>query len=323
MPARIKSESADVDGNQFIVSGADHNRHDSEIRALQKVIGVPSLPVSGFSGATNACSMVNVLLQVLNQIKALRDDFIQQTSGVVAVEDEEVTGVDGIIPFPAAWSNTTLESEIPDASITDEENIAPLSSITLADVSGMPDEGYITIINDVSTAPVFVFHNPTLQVVSPTIAYAKVGADFLYEVLANKDATFTVQNLPAGLTFDGALITGQPTTAAKSTIVVTANSSNPTETATFSLGLTVSAAATPTITSPLVALGTVGSPFNYQIGYTGVLNAVTFSNLPGGFSTYGAFLSGTPRETGTYNILMSITDAFGGLDSQTLVLTVS
>lgn len=321
MPARIKNESADVDGNKFIVSGSDHNRHDSEIRAIEKLIGVPSLPVSGFSGAIDPCSMVNVLIRILGQLQVLRDSFIVQTSGVVAVLDEDVTGVDGIIPFPDSWSNTTLVSEVPDNSILDEEDLDPIDEIELDDVEGMSEEGYITIINDESTSPVAVSHSPTLQILSPAFANAKVGKDFSYEIVANMDAIFSVLNLPAGLSLNGSQIIGQPTGTVSSTAVITGSASG--QQTTFNLQITTVAAATPTITSPLAVNGTVGLVFSYTITFDGVPNQVVTTGLPGGLTNFGQIIAGTLREAGVYNIPMTISDEFGDSDTKTLVLTVS
>ena len=54
MPSRLKDESQDVKGNEFVVSAADVNKHDEEIRALQRVIGVrpATFPGKGFSGTS-------------------------------------------------------------------------------------------------------------------------------------------------------------------------------------------------------------------------------------------------------------------------------
>lgn len=52
MPSRLKGESQDIKGNRFILSAADVNKHDEEIRAIQRVLGVrrPRIPAIGFSG---------------------------------------------------------------------------------------------------------------------------------------------------------------------------------------------------------------------------------------------------------------------------------
>lgn len=321
MPARVKQESADVDGNKYIVSGSDHNRHDSEIRAIEKLIGVPSLPVSGFSGALDPCSMVNVLLRILSQLQVLRDSLVSQTSGVVAIMDDDIVGVDGLIPFPDSFSNTTLVSEVPDDSILDEEDLAPIDEIELADVDGMPDEGYVTIINDESTSPSFVLHSTTLQIISPASANAKVGKDFIYEIVSNIDAIYSAANLPAGLSLNGSQITGQPTGTGSATAVITASASG--QQTTFNLQITTVAADTPVITSSLPVNGMVGAVFSYTITFTGVPNRVVTTGLPGGVTNFGQIIAGTPREAGVYNIPMTISDEFGDSDTKTLVLTVS
>lgn len=139
LPSNIKQTSSDVGGNQFIVSASDYNRHDEEIRAIEKFIGTQD--------SANGCSLIESLKSAAQRLQDLRDGIILTTSGVVSVKDASVGGTDGIVPFPTSWT-TTLSSGI-SASTT-------LPVMQLASVSGLPTSGYVSIINDVSLMPIAI-----------------------------------------------------------------------------------------------------------------------------------------------------------------------
>jgi hypothetical protein len=184
MPSRLKDESQDVKGNRHIISAADVNKHDEEIRALERALGVrrPRFPASGFSGTATAsgfsgsclpseqvsgqcpgeppedCSGVvmdvyQAMTDMTEHLSKLRDDYLLMTSGVVAVKDPSITGGgNGMIVWPTDWLVTTLSDPIPDDSVDLEEPLDDIDELELTDVDGLPDEGgYITIINDMST----------------------------------------------------------------------------------------------------------------------------------------------------------------------------
>ena len=92
-----------------------------------------------------------------------------------------------------------------------------------------------------------------------------------------------------------------------------------------SVGLTgTGALAPPVITSALAASGAAGVPFSgYQITATNSPTSFTASSLPPGLtiSASGA-ISGTPTLNGTYNTIITATNA-AGTDTKTLVFTIS
>jgi hypothetical protein len=330
MPARIKSEAADVDGNRYIMSGDDHNRLDEEIRAIEKALLGVQTGGGGSSGTIAQCSTLEVLLAIAQQLQLIRDTMVDSTSGVVAVKDSGVAGVDGIIPFPASW-HTTLVSDIPDNTATDEQDLPAIPSVTVTDASGMPNEGFVTIINDVSLGQSIAVHSKTFSIYSSKTANGKVGQTFVYEILTTKAATFQVDGLPAGLSLSGNAISGTPTTAATSPVKITATAGA--ETTTLSLSIHVFEASSPTIldpsgnpTSTLSATATVGVPFSYDVKFEGSVVSMTATDqstslIPPGLTVYGQYLSGTPRIPTVYSLDIVVTDEAG--DSATAVLTLT
>ncbi len=167
-------------------------------------------------------------------------------------------------------------------------------------------------------------------ITSPLNETAIVGEPYSYQITANFAPTsyllIGLDDFP-GLSYDSAtgLISGTPTEAHSADIIVQAFNS-PT-TATALLVLTVDpapvAAAVPVITSALTVSTTKGVPFSYVI--TGTNSPFSFANagdpLPTGLSRSGNTISGTPTETGVFNIDISATNEFG-TGSDTLELTV-
>lgn len=167
MPSRIKQEAEDVNGNQFILSGSDHDRLDEEIRAIEKILGV--------RGSDVPCTVVSMLRAIRDQLENIRDNYVQTTSGIVACSGFSgaypssgfsslmgfsgfsgtggfSTPIDGMIRFPPDWTITALIDSIPDASTTDDAVLDPIPSLQIANFSGFSGEtgGYVTVINDVA-----------------------------------------------------------------------------------------------------------------------------------------------------------------------------
>lgn len=184
MPSRRKDESQDVKGNRFIVTAADFNKHDDEIRAIERVVGIrrARFPVAGFSGVSDSvdgfsgicadservdgrcpedsapgCStspqdMFQTLSLISESLSDFRDNAMLMDSGLVAIKDPSIPAADGLIQFPDDWPITTLVSDIPDDSADIFEPLENLESVELSDVSGLPEGGgFVTIINDMST----------------------------------------------------------------------------------------------------------------------------------------------------------------------------
>src|SRR5256886_15785796 len=86
--------------------------------------------------------------------------------------------------------------------------------------------------------------------------------------------------------------------------------------------------ATPVITSPLTACGTVGVPFSYTITATNNPTSFSASPLPAGLSvnTSTGVISGTPTTAGTTNVTITASNGASPCNTsaqQTLVITIN
>jgi hypothetical protein len=362
-PSRLKDESQDVRGNPFIITATDHNKHDEEIRAIEKVVGprLPSFPGEGFSGYGNvspfealSCPIatcyppvdsqasettaVGMLRAILDKLAEIRNDQFLLTSGVVAVKDDFVAGVDRVIPFPSDW-HTTLAEDVVDDTRTDEQAMPPLPSVAVDDVDGMPSEGHVTIINGMDTAPVFV---PTVTdrpvFITPLQAMAKVGSPFslVLEVAGSGPFEFA-KSLPLGapswisLAQSGsqavlsgtpppefALGTASPVHGFGVTSIQMTISCRDTKTGTATaatIRLLVAHAGTPTMDDALVA-GSVGEVVEYIVPIrglpTGVVHGPLASSLAPGLTRSSNVISGTPANMGKSEVEIEAIDPFGG-----------
>jgi hypothetical protein len=328
MPSRLKAEAEDVEGNEFIVSASDHNLHDEEIRAIEKSLGVPSLPIGGVDQPVNPCSVQQALESIVARLHTIRDDYVFPISGVVAITDPDVVGIDRIIPFPSSWTTTLESNELDDPSVSDEDEEAllpsPVTQITLASTAGLPAEGYITIINDVSMSDTPVIRTTELAIYSSPKANGKVGVPFVYEVLVTsaETPTVTANGLPAGLSVDGVLITGTPET--DGTFVVSLTATVGAKSASLDITVRIAADSPPEITNEnLSVFGTVGAPFSYDIAIDGIPATVQAAPLPSGLTVFGQTITGTPREAGATVVIITVNDEFGEAGTASLTITIS
>ncbi len=159
---------------------------------------------------------------------------------------------------------------------------------------------------------------PTITVTNPVTATGTVGTAFSQTFTAtggNPTVTFsTSSSLPAGLTLSSAgVLSGTPTQSGTFPIVVVATdgiAASCTGTgATYNL---VISCQTITVGVPANTSGTAGTAFSETFTETGSLGGATFttvSTLPSGISLSSAgVLSGTPTQTGTFPIVVTVTD---------------
>jgi hypothetical protein len=125
--------------------------------------------------------------------------------------------------------------------------------------------------------------------------------------------TITSGTLPAGLTLTGCLVSGTPTVAGTSNLTVKAtDSSNPQQTTTGPVALTITSAAL-SLTLSSLPNGMVGTPYSSTIGVSGGTSpyacTITSGTLPAGLTLTGCLVSGTPTVAGTSNLTVKATDS--------------
>ena len=148
---------------------------------------------------------------------------------------------------------------------------------------------------------------------------------YIMSATGTETITYTMGNLPAGLSWNSAThtITGTPTTAGTYNVDMTATNFMGFDTKTLVIEIT-QPTSPPVITSILTDNTTVNLTYNYTLTATGT-GPITYSasNLPDGltFSATTHKITGAPTSAGTYNISLSASNA-GGTTNETLVLTV-
>ena len=167
---------------------------------------------------------------------------------------------------------------------------------------------------------------PVPVITNATNADGLVSALFSYTVsAANLTTLFSASGLPAGLTLDpvtGA-ITGTPTTAGTYAVTLGATNSAGGIVAPLTIVISSGAAPLPTITSPLVAVGTMGSSFTYAIAATGNPTSFFAIGLPVGlsFDPTSGHIWGTPSVAGTFAVTLRATNR-GGTATASLALSI-
>ncbi|MDP9193280.1 MAG: putative Ig domain-containing protein [Acidobacteriota bacterium] len=157
----------------------------------------------------------------------------------------------------------------------------------------------------------------TITVTNPANPNGTVSSPFsetFTQTGAVGGATFTTaSSLPAGLTLaTNGVLSGTPTQSGSFPIVVTVTDGNSCTgtSATYNL---VIACQTITVTNPANTAGTANSPFSETFTQTGAIGSATFttaSALPAGITlATNGVLSGTPTQTGSFPIDVTVTDA--------------
>ncbi len=169
MPIIVKDESNDLKGNSFVMNAFDFNKHSDEIRAIESVLGVRSalFAGAGFSSAqcgtspfgpspldpVTPCSgtisdVASAIKIISDKLKDIRDNLVKTTSGTIAIVDS-TQSISNTISFPSDWT-TTLSQEISDDTTDLNYDFGTTPSILVADTTNFPNEGYISLINDIS-----------------------------------------------------------------------------------------------------------------------------------------------------------------------------
>ncbi len=118
--------------------------------------------------------------------------------------------------------------------------------------------------------------------------------------------------LPAGLSLTGCTVTGTPTTAGSTSIMVKATDSSLPTAVTTTAPVTVTVSPAGTLTLAPLPNATVSTPYSEVIGVsggTGPYNCTVTGTLPAGLHATGCTISGTPTTAGTSSFSVTATDS--------------
>jgi large repetitive protein len=159
----------------------------------------------------------------------------------------------------------------------------------------------------------------TITVTAPVVNTGVAGSPFSQTFTqsgAIGTATFSLAagSLPSGMSLAAnGTLSGTPTQTGTFPITVKVTDSNG---CTGSVNYTLTIACPViTVTNPAVSSGVAGAPFSQAFSQTGAVGSATFSTastLPAGLSlsAFGV-LSGTPTQTGSFPVVVTVTDANG------------
>ncbi|MEA2166132.1 MAG: hypothetical protein QOK37_4259 [Thermoanaerobaculia bacterium] len=160
----------------------------------------------------------------------------------------------------------------------------------------------------------------TITVTNPGVSSGTAGTPFSQTFTqsgANGTATFSLASgtLPSGLTLSSSgVLSGTPSQTGSFPITVKVTDSNGCTGTGPTYNLVISCQVI-TVTNPAVTNGTVGTAFSQTFTQSGAIGTATFttsSTLPTGLSlSSSGVLSGTPTQSGTFNIVVTVTDSNG------------
>ena len=169
--------------------------------------------------------------------------------------------------------------------------------------------------------------NQAAAISTTALDSAVVGTEYTAQIAVTgaPAPTVTVTGLPAGLAFDNKTntISGTPTTAGTSTVTVEATNGIG-ETATTTLTLTVNETAA--ISTTALDAVTINTPYTATITATGApAPTVTVTGLPAGlaFDNKTNTISGTPTESGSFDVAVKASNGIGEDATATLKLVVN
>jgi large repetitive protein len=139
--------------------------------------------------------------------------------------------------------------------------------------------------------------------------------------------SYVASGIPAGLSFAGGALTGQPRNPGNYSIgVQVTDSKGVSVAANYTFTVTGPAPQTLTIITTSLSDGFAGQPYSQALGAGGGSPGYTWSQtggqLPAGLSLSGGTIAGTPTATGSYAVGVKVSDASGGEAIGTVAINI-
>ncbi len=301
------------------------------LSAAGVISGTPAaFGASTFTARVTDASNQSLSRQFTLTVNATQLAITTQTlaSGTVGVAyNATIATTGGAAPFNFTLSGGTLPAGITLSSagvLSGTPTAVGTSSFTV----GVTDGSAQNVSKQFSIA----VNAPTLSVATQNVPNATVNTAYSTTLaptggVAPYNWSVSAGALPAGVTLSTAgLLSGTPTAvgAFNFTAQVTDSSA---QSASRQFTLTVGATQL-TITTSVLAAGTIGSPYSATIAAAGGLTPYTFSvsggALPAGLAlSSGGALTGTPTALGTSNFTVNVTDGSAQSVSQQFSLTIN
>jgi hypothetical protein len=280
--------------------------------------GVVDAPTVQFNPNSNTASIIGVDLDRLGRV-------VWSVSGNVA----STLGADGM---SATFENLNQPNE--------QGEIAPASgSVTVTFAGGCSASTSFTVAGG------RLDPESPLTITAPTTLTAEVGVPFsqMFGVSGGfAPYQFAGQNMPPGLTLSASgILAGTPTTAGVyAGVVMVRDAQGNTATANVSITVAPAGSNLPMFSTTDLPDGVVGTQYAFQLQATGGRAPYQFSvqNLPDGLClrttasttspcqsgmSASGFIGGFPSRAGTWQVVMTVTDAAGKTATQTLPMVVT
>lgn len=281
--------------------------------------GVPlqtgTFPITVTVTDSNGCSGTSAVYNLIincQTITVTPPSNLTGTVGVAYSEQFTQSGGIGAVTFSETGTLPTGMSFAADGTLsgTPSQSGAFPITVTATDSNGCTGSVSVTL----------TIGCQTITVTNPGVSSGTVGTPFsqtFTQTGANGTATFSLASgtLPAGMSLSAfGVLSGTPTQSGSFPITVKVTDSNGC-TGTGSTYNLVIACQIITVTNPGVSSGTVGTPFSQTFTQSGAIGSATFttsSTLPAGLAlSSSGVLSGTPAQTGSFPIVVTVTDSNG------------
>ncbi len=276
------------------------------------------LMVTDAAGLTSSRSYSVAIYPAAEQPPAPAITTSALPAGVVDDSYSATLAVDsGRAPF--TWSATGLPTGLTlnaaTGVVSGTPTVTGTSSVqlTVTDKNGKTD-----------TATVSLSIGAAVSVTTNTLADGIVGEGYSANLAASGGTTpysWSASGLPAGLSVSGHTITGSPSVAGVFTIQLTVTDDHG-KTNTGSVELTIAPAVA--VTTASLATGVVAEGYSANLAASGGTTPYSWSasGLPAGLSVSGPTITGTPTESGTFSVQLTVTDDHAKTDTATVSLEI-